>query len=629
MAKPELPEFLSLDGEGWNNPETGKHEYFLLLCSNGKYIVNTETGGIPTRTCFDFLLDLAEQNRGKTFVSFYFSYDVNMMMIDVPDFLGKMLGTNTVVYLYTGYVGSEGYKIHYVPKKFFTLEQGYTDDSGETPKWVCQRSITVYDVWGFFQTSFVGAIHQFEVGTKAERDLITSTKLERSEFDINDIERITDYCLLECQLLVKVMDKLAVALWDSGLYISRWHGSGAVGESLLTSKNVRQTLYRPDDVDLEHAIRSAYFGGRIQSLIAGHLFEPIYQYDIVSAYPWGMSNLPNLNNCYTIRVDQYVPECATALYLVEWDIRGIGDIGPFPFRDNDKGIYYPLKGKGWYWDYEVKACQYAYGDAFKVLDGYLFQSRYDDIPFSWINEVFKERKRLKDSGDFSQIALKLALNSIYGKMAQRGFNGSVPRFQCHAYAGMITSQCRSSVFKLAMQYPDDCIAFSTDGVFFRRNKPYCTVGSNLGEWELTEYTDGLFIMPGVYFLNGDKKTDKSRGFSVKSVERQRMFDEWYMNDINGSVMIPIKMFVGMKAFTDKHPWRSWYEDAKELSFWPSRGYPEMIDEINPTYRIKAVSEIPGTSLSYAGNDGVKPVTRPMAMDAFDENIKKLFDELGL
>lgn len=654
------PLFIAIDGESFVNSEQ-ETIYNILLASDGTYVEYSKGRGLDTLDCFEFLIGLAQRNPKATFVSFYFNYDVNCMLVNVPPFLAMLLAKNGHVYLYPG-IGFEdpngGYKLTYLPKKIFILERGYTNViSTVERKWVCEDSITIYDVWGFFQSGFSPAIDELGVGTKEDRDFIRDMKAERNEFDIKKIEKILDYCFLECEYLVLAMNKLADAFWDCGLELTSWHGAGAIGNLILGQHGVKNLVCRPKDPEFQNAVLCAYFGGRIQSVQLGEFESGLVQYDLVSAYPWGMSNLPDLSDCFELEItpdspywgmvmETYGLTYMAAVYHITWDIRGSGsNIGPFPFRDDTGSIYYPLSGEGHYWTPEIASCQKVYGDCFTILKVYAFVPRSDiSRPFSWVEEIFNARSRLKREGNHAQLGYKLGLTSLYGKFCQGNINGSPPKFQSYAYAGLITSQVRAKVFELAMQDHDNCIAFSTDGVFFQDDAElFLTEGKSLGDWEETSYHSGTFIMPGVYFLNRfyqpeigppAKPHDKSRGFPIRQANRQAFIDEWRNNGVCGKVKLLLRNFIGIKSASQKRPWRTWVNEPKEISFWPSRGVPIYQSENPPIYSVEPEHGMTGCSRPYVGKDILKVADNPQDLTlSYDDVIAgfladDMLDKLG-
>jgi hypothetical protein len=111
----------------------------------------------------------------------------------------------------------------------------------------------------------------------------------------------------------------------------------------------------------------------------------------------------------------------------------------------------------------------------------------------------------------SGIALKLTLNSLYGKLAQRV--GRAPHYN-PVWAGLITAITRGKVYRLYVDHPRQVVMFATDAVFMTEPAPELTIGTGLGEWEAENdgepYGDFTVYRPGIYF-DGDTARFKTRG----------------------------------------------------------------------------------------------------------------------
>src|ERR1035437_1280393 len=143
-------------------------------------------------------------------------------------------------------------------------------------------------------------------------------------------------------------------------------------------------------------------------------------------------------------------------------------------------------------------------------------------PFSFVRDLFELRKKFKEqfgSDSVQQLAIKLTLNSLYGKLGQRigGERGKPPPTACPYYASAITAFGRRQVLELALTAPYDVVGFMTDGVIseapLKLSKE--NIGKNLGQWETKIYKDGLFLQSGIYFvLEEGKNKDGSQKMTV-------------------------------------------------------------------------------------------------------------------
>ena len=146
-----------------------------------------------------------------------------------------------------------------------------------------------------------------------------------------------------------------------------------------------------------------------------------------------------------------------------------------------------------------------------------------DKPYAFVQPLFDERARIveknKASGDYdiTEKAIKLCLNSLYGKAAQSigGSEHEPPTTACPWYAGAITAGTRGAVLEAALHAPNDVVQFMTDGIHFTRPVPELTLGKNLGDWERSEARSLLCIHSGVY---SSEETTKTRGMRPENLE---------------------------------------------------------------------------------------------------------------
>jgi hypothetical protein len=112
-----------------------------------------------------------------------------------------------------------------------------------------------------------------------------------------------------------------------------------------------------------------------------------------------------------------------------------------PFRRNG-GLFWPLQGTGWYWSPEIRAAQCHLHADIVVRDLWIACQQCDCQSCNWIDHLYEERRRIgsKTRG----YPLKLGLNSLYGKMAQRCGRGP---YHDAVAAGLITAITRAGLSK--------------------------------------------------------------------------------------------------------------------------------------------------------------------------------------
>lgn len=158
---------IAIDGEGISDDEQSLdlfgeeigayHRYTLLAASTGAFIESHDLG---TAECFDFLLSLSPK---ALIVGFSINYDINMMLKDVS--YPKLVQLHE-----EGSTVWNGYHITYIPSKQFILKHE-------------GKECVVWDVFGYFQCSFVKALEEWKVGDNETVSAISTMKDKRGTFD--------------------------------------------------------------------------------------------------------------------------------------------------------------------------------------------------------------------------------------------------------------------------------------------------------------------------------------------------------------------------------------------------------------------------------------------------------------
>lgn len=537
-------DFVGWDGEGYTDSE-GVHHYMLFGCSEGYYVKGDD---LTHKECFELMLMVAAKRKANH-VIFAGGYDTVMMIRHYPTkIIQRILAGKPTHY--------GGYRHEYFKGKYLRIGNGTT-------------SITLYDVFTFFSTSFVKACREY-LGDDPDFDRIESTKLLRDKFVEGDLETlILPYMQQELKYLVKLCHILRKRLHDAGIDPSQWHGPGAVASAVLRKRGIKaHKAQTPNGV--REASRYAYFGGRFEQFRIGYHNERVYQYDIRSAYPYAITRLPSLAGLdWVNRQRRRNVFNAYGLYRVSYtgsDKATLDKPGPLPWRDNNRNIYYPHDIKEcWYWGIELQAAQRHDTGTLTVLEAWEPKTDPVDFPFKWVGEMYYERNKMKQEGNPTQLALKLAMNSLYGKLAQsKGAklleDGSwrIPTYHQLEWAGWITAACRAKLYDAMMQAGSSLIAVETDAVY--STKPLDLICStNLGDWEEEKLDAIMYIQSGVYFKkDGGKWKLKSRGFEP----RNHTFESWYdvmgrlPKDKEANVTITLRRFGSVPT---QDNFAKWYE----------------------------------------------------------------------
>jgi DNA polymerase type B, organellar and viral len=577
-AKSRSGRFVGWDGEGVTEDE--RHHY-IMLCNSEREILRRgkQSATIPTNKALAFLCATALRDPWCIHVMFGGSYDANMILTDLSYYECQELSAE-------GSLHWGDYRIEYRPRKFLMVTR-YTGRHVKANKLV---TMTLWDVIGFFQMSFVRTLKDWQIGAIDDTEFVAKMKDQRSDFLSSDAKEIERYCFIECDQLVEIMTKLRNHMRTVDLTPSRWDGAGALGATMLqkykvknhkaevagsesdTTKVITSTI--PPEVN--RAAQYGYFGGRIEVLKYGNYPHTVYSHDIVSAYPFAMTHLPCLAHG-TWEHSRSLPRSEFAISRVKFS----HDLGPEPFplpwRAQNGLVYFPPVTQGWYWKPEVDMMRKHYPGHGKVLESWSFIPGCEHEPFSFIPEVFAHRQRLKRNGNLAEKVLKLGLNSIYGKLAQQvgSRDGKPPPYHQIEWAGYVTSFTRARIFDLAMNNYEHAIAFETDGLY--ATTPLTTDGDgSLGSWEVKEYSGITYVQSGVYWLNDTKGNEpehwapKYRGFDPDSLERDLVLQSW----LEGGKRLAASStrFRGMMAASVSPErfveWKQWISEKRELTLYP-------------------------------------------------------------
>lgn len=605
-------EYIGVDGEGKGRRD---HKYTLLAASNmsgtktWKVEPKPGTDRLNTEECLNLFIGIPSR-RTKLF-SFSFNYDLTMMLADLDDESLYMLFRPELRPSPKTDKGSRGP----VPVKWrgwslnlqgtkFTIRRGF-------------RKVIIWDLFKFFQSSFVNAIKDWKVGDETLWARIKKMKEKRSEFDKESREDVLKYCLEECACIAELAHKLVDAHEKADLKLRSFYGAGSSGAAMLTAIGIKDKVRKPHEA-MKHAVACAFSGGRFENSIIGQVEGLIYNRDISSAYPYHTTFLPCLVHGTWTRTDKRGKLDGKRAALVRYTLgpSRITTWGPFPFRTEDGSICYPIEsGGGWVWLAEYLAAERIFPHV-EFREAWVYETDCDCKPFAKVPEYYVLRLHIGKEGP--GIVIKLGVNSIYGKLAQSIGNAI---FNCWIWAGMVTSGCRAQVLDMLGLHKDwsNLLAVATDGIFTREKIQAPTpldTGTDviidgkskpLGGWEEKKYERGMFFArPGIYFPLNPREEEfsdiKGRGVGKRVILENwhLIMDAWAKGGLNGIATMPdVTRFCGAKtsisksangykraiATDGKSPaYGSWISRKVEMSFHPKPKRSGMNDDGTLTLR---------------------------------------------
>lgn len=616
-SRKKLRPFMAIDGEGGGTDHLGRQNYLLIVASGTERgeerILRKDRQALSVKDCLEFILSLPAQ---PILVGFGIGYDATQILRGIKkptlrQILNPHQGKNGPVYTYWG-----DYGIVYQQGQYLRVAR--VDRIGPKPVILKGSCRTIYETLGFFQCPFIKAIRNWEIGSEEERSIIEKNKSRRDEFaELTD--EIIEYCKFECRCLAMLMTEFREVCTTAGIFPRRWSGAGWLASALLDKHGVPKRPLsvreigdlaaaapnnnrkpkrqrRPQrDPQLEIAANNAYYGGRFEVSHIGAISGPVYEYDLKSAYPAAMLDLPcplHTRWEHRPRADK-LPRSSLYLAKVSFSHPDGSLWCGLPFRHN-RSLFWPYQGTGWYWSPEIEAAQCHLHADIAPLDLWIPRSDCNCRPFNWIQPLYEERQRIgsKTRG----YPLKLGLNSLYGKLAQRCGRGP---YHDVVAAGLITAITRARLIEALGHDPRSVVMLATDAVFSTRPLPL-DIGSGLGQWEEKVWRDLFIAQPGVYWSPSELDTSvKSRGAPRTTIgdaapRFQNLFGEWFdmlkrpdaremlLNERHiPSVPVTIRVFYGCRlALARGKSWLAgkWEDVTRHESFeWRTKRDPMRID----------------------------------------------------
>jgi hypothetical protein len=587
-------EFLAVDGEGidteesrlvWDDEEctmvskrVPTHHYVQLAVGDETLHNNGEELRHPE--IFQFLYDQFKENPKAAFVGFYLNYDFTNWLKSITDYKSWLLLHKAGIAKRTPPpredgprfpwpVRCDGWEFDILGAKRFKLrpyiarsEWPECTVNHKTPELIAEciqgghkrnpfQWMYICDAGPFFQSSLMVAINpkswqtpivsdrEYAVLEQGKRHRGCSEKwcsegLPKGECPGVFGPAMIRYNTLENNVLVRLMDQVNQGFVADNIRLTKqqWMGPGQAAQAWMkligvpTGDTVRETVPKW----ALDAARDSYFGGWFEIAMHGIIPGTTYAYDINSAYPWIISQLPCLLHGDWTRGTGKPPRIRNGVIrLVNARVRGRDYyIGAMPHRDRHGNIVRPGKTAGWYWWHELEAARRAGLVSGVTVDEWVeYRPCACKPPMASIADLYEGRLKAGKDSPFGK-SKKLVYNSSYGKLAQ---SIGKPRFSNSIYASLITAGCRTMILDAIATHPKKSQAvamIATDGIFFLEPHPTLPISkTELGKWDVKEHENLSLMMPGLYWddasramiREGKAPKVKSRGVPAKDLAK--------------------------------------------------------------------------------------------------------------
>lgn len=395
------------------------------------------------------------------------------------------------------------------------------------------RRLDVHDVGSAFGGSLEKNIDAWrpELSDAARAHIARGKQDRKTGFQGWSPTEIAAYSELECVALARMARKLIEKVRAAGKIPIKPHqlfGSGSLATAAFKAYGVPKADELPDDVDtqgfdnlsLRELAMLDYFGGKIEAPVLGVLDDPVEEVDIAAAYPSQMIHLPcpreGHGEWQRVRGRDRIaalPRDAVGHVRVLWSIDEVTQIPPFMVRRKGGYVGSPLNGEtiAALPEYFAAIDQFGPARIQGIVALVWISTCACEKPYAWMQELYDARRAMKaelaeldqDSPEYAeldaqQLAIKLVLNSCYGKIAQTRPYGT---FTNLTFAATITSATRAQLNRQAWSQESrggTVVYMHTDSVKSINGSPVHE-GHKLGDWELTpkQICDFLIAQPGL------------------------------------------------------------------------------------------------------------------------------------
>ena len=407
----------------------------------------------------------------------------------------------------------------------------------------------------FSKNRYLKIIDSFQFFKNSLKTLSISLNLNHKKLDdYNENSEYNDF--------VRYLKNDVFTVKDLGIFITDFHKKYDVSISVsianLSGKIFRHKFIREQDnipfidSDWVKKVEYSYHGGKNGFYLDRVIKIPdVYEYDLISAYPYAMCTIPNFNHCEYIRVNEFVPELE-GVYIINGIIREhkYNLLYTHDFKEFRKDIV-PAKRDilrinnfdGYYYVKNLCITSYEFKTALKydlididLIQGYLVKPNEEELynPFKEYVNHFYHLKEITPKTNPDYLFYKLLLNSLYGKTVQ---NVDYAKDKIHYQLEDGTIELKDTIYKAGSMY-NPLIATLITG--FVRSKIYdlerkynslhtstdsikslippiqiSEIGNRLGDLTVECFGDCLFFRNKTYIHFSDKIKYAHHGFYGK------------------------------------------------------------------------------------------------------------------
>jgi len=475
-AKSDLRTVYALDTETDENGNVT-----ILADSEGNYL---QLDQVTPENIIKFLFSKRYQGSWNFFYNV--TFDAEVILKIFGDLLYDYKRTRLLRFHYNGYT------IEYIPQKKIAIRKGH-------------HSAVFFDIAQYYHESLFNA---YQNNIAKLPDWYVTIKNQRSHFTRKHSEKypakIRKYCIQDCiytkELAIHWINVFYKAF---DFYPQRFISSGYLAEKVLINNKINIPLFGEIPFEINEFAWKCYFGARFEILKRGFI-GTAHLYDINSAYPYVLANIPDITKGKWSKSKKILEDAKLGFFKIQCNIPDCKYIPPFAFRINKKLIFPSGKFVTYCTLAELQACKD--DSLYRILESYQFIPTSDIYPYrEFIQNLYKKRLELKQNNNPLQLPLKVILNSIYGKTAQRVGN-KIGNLFSPVIASTITGTTRAMLYEFVQKYgiEENVVSFATDSIITTKKLDVNSV--DLGEFAYENSGNDVYVLQnGIYRFNGKWK----------------------------------------------------------------------------------------------------------------------------
>lgn len=457
--------------------ETDKNGDLVLLCDSEGRMLRFYHDKAKAKEVLIFLTKKEYQARHCVFFNLSFDESVILKLLPKKN-LTELTKTGQTIY--------EGYFIKWIPKKMLSINKG-------------KNKYVYCDIAQFYDGSLEKCAVKY-LGNeyrKIKEDVKGKT---RNDYYLRAKE-YQEYCVNDALLTKKLAEKRLDDFKQLGV-----EPQFLISTAYMSEMFFRQNCYVPSINNIDKKIleiaHDNYLGGRFELLQRG-FFPKVFEYDIKSAYPHIIQQLPDFNKGGWVHSKHERPKRTWSFVRIQVWTNPKHRIQPILKRDGNR-IIAPIRIGDEVIISQEELDVFKKSKAitkYKFIEGWYYYGNLIYRPYRHIIPyLYGKKEQCKKEGNTSlgQV-VKIILNSFYGKTFQKVKKGDewiTGQIYNPIYAYFITALCRLQLYQAVVKKQYGIIQLATDGII--STQPLKLVESEkLGDWESKTMTDFLAVQCGV------------------------------------------------------------------------------------------------------------------------------------